>query len=66
MPQRFDFVHTREMNGFLIKSWPRFSQQAYLSMKPGGCVEGQEFDLNISSDDNTIPEDSSVMQWQAL
>lgn len=66
MPLRFDFVHCREMNGFSIKDWPKYFEQAFLSMKPGGWIECQEFDLNISSDDNTIPEDSYVLQWQNL
>ncbi|KIV94201.1 hypothetical protein PV10_01989 [Exophiala mesophila] len=66
MPQRFDLVHSREMNGFSIKSWPKYFEQAFLSLKPGGWVECQEFDLDIKSDDNTIPEDSNLIKWQNL
>jgi SAM-dependent methyltransferase len=66
MPLRFDFVHCREMNGFSIKDWPKYFEQAFLSLKPGGWIECQEFDLKISSDDNTIPEESWVLQWQSL
>ncbi|KIX06931.1 uncharacterized protein Z518_04907 [Rhinocladiella mackenziei CBS 650.93] len=66
MPNRFDFIHTREMNGFSIKSWPKFYEQAFQSMRPGGWVECQEFDLDIKSDDNTIPPDSAVIRWQNL
>ena len=41
--ERFDFIHTRLMNGFSIKSWPFFYQQAFASLEPGGWVENQEF-----------------------
>lgn len=61
-----DLVHTRFMNGFSLKSWPHFYQQALLSLKPGGWVENQEFDLHLMSDDNTIPPDSSFQRWTYL
>lgn len=35
---KFDFVHTRLMNGFSIRSWPHFYSQAFEHMKPGGYV----------------------------
>ncbi|KAK3047049.1 hypothetical protein LTR09_011474 [Extremus antarcticus] len=63
---KFDLVHTRLMNGFSIRSWPFFYQQAFLSMKPGGWVENQEFDLRFTADDGTIPEDSAVNRWMDL
>ena len=66
MPNRFDLVHTRLMNGFSVKSWPTFYQNAFSSMKPGGWVENQEFDLVFASDDNTLPADSAVRRWQDL
>lgn len=66
MADRFDLIHTREMSGFAIKDWSRFYNQSFASLKPGGWVESQEFDLNISSDDNTMPENSKVMEWQTL
>ncbi|OAP54984.1 hypothetical protein AYL99_10684 [Fonsecaea erecta] len=66
MPGRFDLVHSREMNGFSIKNWPKFFEQAFASLRPGGWVECQEFDLDITSDDNTIPANSAVIRWQNL
>lgn len=39
--ERFDLIHTRLMNGFSIKSWPFFYQQAFAHMRPGGWVENQ-------------------------
>jgi cyclopropane fatty-acyl-phospholipid synthase-like methyltransferase len=62
----FDLVHTRFMNGFSLKSWPHFYQQAYSCLKPGGWVENQEFDLKLMSDDDTIPANSSFLQWTHL
>ena len=60
---RFDFVHTRLMNGFSIKSWPFFYREAYSSLRPGGWVENQEFDLKFWCDDGTLPEDGAMVQW---
>ena len=60
---RFDLVHTRIMNGFSLRSWPKFYAEAFRALKPGGWVENQEFDLAVTSDDNTIPEDSKFQQW---
>ena len=60
---RFDLVHTRLMNGFSIKSWPFFYQQAYDSLQPGGWVENQEFDFRFLSDDDTLPRDSAMVEW---
>ena len=63
---RFDLVHTRVMNGFGVKSWPHFYQYAIECLKPGGWVENQEFDCQIVSDDDTIPEDGRMREWARL
>lgn len=63
---RFDLIHTRLMNGFSIKSWPFFYQQAFDSMQPGGWVENQEFGVDFTCDDGTQPVDSAVLRWQNL
>jgi SAM-dependent methyltransferase len=64
--ERFDFVHTRLMNGFSIKSWDFFYDQAWKCLEPGGWVENQEFDLCFRSDDDTVPTNSAVKEWEAL
>ncbi|EXJ87354.1 hypothetical protein A1O3_04313 [Capronia epimyces CBS 606.96] len=66
MDNRFDLVHTRFMNGFSIKSWPFFYEQAFRSLKPGGWVENQEFDFNYASDDGTLNPDGPVKAWEKL
>ncbi|GAB1729871.1 hypothetical protein NU195Hw_g2254t1 [Hortaea werneckii] len=64
--QRFDLVHTRLMNGFSIKSWPFFYEQAYEALQPGGWVENQEFDLTFACDDGTLPSDTACLRWVDL
>lgn len=63
---KFDLIHTRLMNGFSIRSWPHFFQQAYECMKPGGWVENQEFDLHFTADDGTMSEEGAVRRWENL
>lgn len=63
---RFDYVHTRLMNGFSIKSWPFFYQQAFEAMQPGGWVENQEFEVRFGCDDGTVPEGSACVRWAEL
>lgn len=64
--QQFDFVHSRLMNGFSIRSWSHFYAEAYKCMKPGGWVENQEFDLQFQADDGSLAEDSAINRWQNL
>lgn len=64
--QRFDFVHTRLMNGFSIRSWPFFYEQAFASLEPGGWVENQEIDIHFACDDETLPGASAYVQWAHL
>lgn len=64
--ERFDFAHTRLMNGFSIKSWPFFYEQAFASLQPGGWVENQEFDVAFGCDDGTLPADSACERWANL
>jgi cyclopropane fatty-acyl-phospholipid synthase-like methyltransferase len=65
-PEAFDLVHTRFMNGFSLKSWPHFYEQAFRCLRPGGWVENQEFDLHLATDDDTIPSNSSFEKWTRL
>ncbi|EME82346.1 uncharacterized protein MYCFIDRAFT_40393 [Pseudocercospora fijiensis CIRAD86] len=63
---KFDFIHTRLMNGFSIKSWDHFYSEAFISLQPGGWVENQEFDLAFGSDDGTMRADGAVQRWEDL
>lgn len=60
---RFDLIHTRLMNGFSIRSWPHFYEQAFRHTRPGGWVENQEFDLIFRSDDGTLPHHGALEDW---
>lgn len=62
--KRFDLIHTRIMNDFTLKSWPRFFVQAFENLAPGGWMECQEFDYHRRSDDNTIRPGSRLAFWE--
>ena len=64
MPGRFDLVHTRFMNGFCVKNWPKFFEEAFQSLRPGGWVENQELDFDFATDDDSVPDDSGMQRWQ--
>ena len=66
LEDRFDYVHTRLMNGFSIKSWPFFYQQAFTALQPGGWVENQEFEVVFGCDDGSQPADSPSVRWAEL
>lgn len=50
----FDFIHTRQLLGG-ISNWPRFFQQAYTHIRPGGWLELQETPANPFTDTETPP-----------
>lgn len=49
----FDFIHARDLGG-AIADWPRLLQQAYGSLRGGGWIELQEFEVTLKSDDESI------------
>jgi SAM-dependent methyltransferase len=51
----FDLVHGRMLAGS-INNWPRFFEQAFANLRPGGYVEMNELELSFCSDDAS-PED---------
>lgn len=57
--QRFDLIHTRTICG-AICDWPRFHQQAFDHVRPGGWFEMQENDAWFQCDDGTCPEWTKV------
>ncbi|RMD41190.1 hypothetical protein DV735_g3969, partial [Chaetothyriales sp. CBS 134920] len=65
MDNRFDLVHTRNLH-FNVKSWPKFYEEAFRSLRPGGWVENLEFDLEFQSDDNTLSPDGPTSRWCRL
>jgi len=47
-----------------IKDWARLYEQIYKHLKPGGWVEMQEYEAWVRSDDDTIENAKSVLEWQ--
>jgi len=58
----FDFIHSRYMAGS-ISDWPKFMRQCHDNLKPGGWAEFQDFDLHNYSEDDSIPEESYVIEF---
>jgi SAM-dependent methyltransferase len=61
--EKFDFIHIRNMGG-AISDWPRLLEQALNHLRPGGWIEVGDFEVWGSTDDNSLPEDSSYNIWQ--
>jgi hypothetical protein len=59
----FDFIKMRAMGGS-IANWPRLLGQAYDHIRPGGWIELSDFDAWASTDDNSLPENSSYHEFQ--
>lgn len=56
----FDFIYGREFI-MAIRDWPRLIGQAFKHLKPGGWFELSGTIPELSSDDNTIPENSQLL-----
>ncbi|CRG86025.1 hypothetical protein PISL3812_03028 [Talaromyces islandicus] len=61
--RKFDLIHFQSLNG-CIRDWKRLLSQAYENILPGGYLEAKETDVYTRSDDNSIPSDSSLREWE--
>ncbi|MCJ1454022.1 hypothetical protein MMC28_004372 [Mycoblastus sanguinarius] len=61
--QPFDFIHIRSMSGS-ISDWPRTLQQSFQNTVSGGWIELVDFEVWASTDDNSLPENSSYHEYQ--
>ncbi|KAL2424331.1 Methyltransferase pytC [Exophiala dermatitidis] len=61
--QKFDWIRIGNMGGS-IADWPRLFQQCMDNLNPGGWIEVMDFEAWGSTDDNSLPEDSSYHKWQ--
>ena len=63
---QYDFIHSRAMV-IDFRSWPKYFQQAYASLKPGGIIECQDPFTPIVEVDKTgkdlIESNSMVVEW---
>jgi ubiquinone/menaquinone biosynthesis C-methylase UbiE len=64
-PNSADYIHIRWLIGS-IPDWNRFFEEAYKTCKPGGWVESFEPSGIITSDDDTVKENSALGQWGKL
>ncbi|KAI9838376.1 MAG: hypothetical protein M1819_005644 [Sarea resinae] len=63
--QPYDFIHSRYMAGSIL-DWPRLARQCYENLNPDGWVEFQDFDLEVFSEDGSIPADNKVVEFYRL
>lgn len=61
----FDLIHSRLLLAS-VSDYPRLFSQALRALKPGGYMEMHEVDPGFECDDDSIPEDSSALQWSNL
>ncbi|KAK3986727.1 S-adenosyl-L-methionine-dependent methyltransferase, partial [Cladorrhinum sp. PSN332] len=60
--EKFDFVYARMMTGSLA-SWPKFFDQAYENLNPGGWIEVADAVLPLRSDDGTLTPEHALHKW---
>ncbi|KJZ77674.1 hypothetical protein HIM_02851 [Hirsutella minnesotensis 3608] len=58
----FDLIYARMLTAS-ISDWPKFMQQSYDNLKPGGWIEILDVYLQLQSDDGTIPADCAAAKW---
>ncbi|GAB7352342.1 hypothetical protein MBLNU459_g2784t1 [Dothideomycetes sp. NU459] len=61
---KFDYVHCRLMSG-CFADVPKFIQQAYDNLEPGGYLEFQDYGLPLKCADGTL-EGTSLQKWGIL
>lgn len=61
-PERFDFIHIRELFGS-IPDWDEFFRQCYRALKPGGYIEVVEHSVTPVVDDATMGPEHFYRTW---
>ncbi|KAH8896408.1 S-adenosyl-L-methionine-dependent methyltransferase [Thozetella sp. PMI_491] len=62
---KFDFIYGRMLTGSFA-NWPRFFEQSFEFLNPGGWIEMSDIVCELKSDDNTVPENSPLKKWTEL
>ncbi|KAJ6442297.1 methyltransferase domain-containing protein [Purpureocillium lavendulum] len=62
---KFDFIYSRMLTAS-ISDWPKFLQQSYDNLNPGGWIELLDVHLQLQSDDKSVPAGCPVAQWGDL
>jgi len=63
-PQKFDFIHARQLHCAVEEK--RLIEQALQYLEPGGYFEMQELAFPGTCDDSTNPPDNAFTKWNAL
>ncbi|KAH0612473.1 uncharacterized protein H6S33_008853 [Morchella sextelata] len=61
----FDLIHIRHLSG-AIKDWEILYTEAYKHCKPGGWIDIAEYEMDIFSDDGTLPPDCELKKFYTL
>ncbi|KAI9772568.1 MAG: hypothetical protein M1839_002450 [Geoglossum umbratile] len=64
-PHKFDYIHGRALLGS-FGNWPRFFEQCFENLQPGGWLEMQDFVLPPTSEDGTLTPDHALYKWGHL
>ncbi|TQN64788.1 Secondary metabolism regulator LAE1, partial [Colletotrichum shisoi] len=58
----FDFIFSRTLNGSILDP-VKLVDSIYKQLEPGGWFEAQDVCMSAQSDDDTIPQNSSLLHW---
>lgn len=61
----FDLIHIRHLSG-AIKDWESLYAEAYKHCKPGGWIDIAEYEMDLVSDDNTLPPTYELKRFYDL
>ncbi|KAI9800693.1 MAG: hypothetical protein M1825_004015 [Sarcosagium campestre] len=61
---KFDFIHSRMMVGsFPLTAWPKFFEQSFKFLNPGGYLELHDMNFPVLCDDGSMTKENSVSKW---
>lgn len=60
--EKFDFIYSRAMV-ICFRDWPKFFNQAFEHLKPGGYLELHDFCFPLASTRGHNPETSKFLKW---
>ncbi|KAF1918679.1 S-adenosyl-L-methionine-dependent methyltransferase [Ampelomyces quisqualis] len=60
--RKFDYIHSQMMCG-AFTDWPRYIDQCFEFLEPGGHLELHDIDLVIRCDDGSLPTNSTLVRW---
>jgi cyclopropane fatty-acyl-phospholipid synthase-like methyltransferase len=61
-PEPFDFIFARMMVGSFA-SFPRFFEQSFQHLTPGGWIECMDIVNPVKADDDSMPPESALLKW---